>query len=143
MFTTLLVEDDVDLRNLMRTMLCHRFPSISVIDAGDGEAALEMMSHSQPDMVLLDISLPGIDGLAVTKKIKELNEDIAIVILCGYDIQEYRQQAFRNGAECYIYKGAVNSTEDILARVEGTIKRKIRRLREPSTCGRRLVKQAT
>ncbi len=127
-FTTLLVEDDDEYRNLLRVLLCHRFPTIKVTEAGDGECALAMIAESPPDLVLLDISLPGIDGLTVTRKIREMNEYITIVILSGYDIQEYRHQAFRDGAECFIYKGSEYSTGDVLARVEGTINRNNRRL---------------
>ena len=123
-FTALLVEDDDQYRTLMRLLLCDRFPSIAVLEVSDGESALEILVDTLPDLVLLDISLPGIDGLVVNRRIREIDENIIIVILSGYDIEEYRQQAFKDGADCYIYKGAKSSTADVLARVEGTMKRK-------------------
>jgi DNA-binding NarL/FixJ family response regulator len=72
-------------------------------------------------MVLLDIKLPGGNGIELTKVIKAKYAPIIVVILSGYDIPQYRQAAFRNGADCFIYKGSASCMNDVLARVEGAM----------------------
>jgi DNA-binding NarL/FixJ family response regulator len=123
MFTTLLVEDNEMFREMLSSLLLARFPSIDIREAGDGADALDKMQHLQPDIILMDIQLPGENGLEVTRKIRQVHEQIVIVILTGHDLPEYRQRAFRNGADCFISKGSDACMQDILARIEGAMTR--------------------
>jgi DNA-binding NarL/FixJ family response regulator len=79
------------------------------------------VEYLRPDLIFMDIKLPGENGLEVTRQIKQVYAYIVIVILTSYDIPEYRQQAFRNGADCFISKDQISFLADILARVEGTM----------------------
>jgi DNA-binding NarL/FixJ family response regulator len=124
MFYTLLVEDNVAFRQELSDILLTHFPMIGVEEAGDGEDALSKVEYLRPNLIFMDVKLPGENGLEVTKKIKQVYGYIVIVILTSYDMPEYRQQAFRNGADCFISKGEASCMEDILARVEGTLARK-------------------
>jgi CheY-like chemotaxis protein len=121
MFNTLLVEDNVSFRHSLSDILLSYFPLIDVDEAGDGEEALGKVEYLRPDLIFMDIQLPGENGLEVTKKIKLVYDDIVIVILTSYGLPEYRQQAFHNGADCFLSKGDDTCMEDILARVEGTM----------------------
>ena len=124
MFYALLVEDNVSFRHALSDILLSYFPLIGVEEAGDGAEALSKVEFQRPDLIFMDIQLPGENGLEVTKKIKRVYEDIVIVILTSYGLPEYRQQAFRNGADCFLSKGDDSCMEEILARVEGAMARK-------------------
>jgi CheY-like chemotaxis protein len=125
MFNALLVEDNVSFRQALSDVLLSYFPSIGVDEAGDGEEALGKVEYQRPDLIFMDIQLPGKNGLEVTKEIRLVYDDIVIVILTSYGLPEYRQQAFRNGADCFLSKGDDSCMEDILARVEGAMSKRL------------------
>jgi DNA-binding NarL/FixJ family response regulator len=121
MFNTLLVEDNAAFRRELSDILLAYFPMIGVEEAGNATDALSKVENLQPDIIFMDIKLPGENGLELTRQIKRVYAYIVIVILTSYDIAEYRQQAFRNGADCFISKDQTSFLSDILARVEGTM----------------------
>ena len=125
MFNTLIVEDNAIFRQALSDLLIEHFPTIRVEEACDGEKALSCVENACPDIIFMDIEMPGDNGLELTKKIREMYKGTVIVILSGFDYPEYRQQAYRNGADCFISKGGLYCMADILARVEGTMTRKI------------------
>ena len=124
MFNTLLVEDNVNFRQALSDVLLSYFPLIGIDEAGDGDEALRKVEYLRPDLIFMDIQLPGENGLEITRQIKRVYADMVIVILTSCGQPEYRQQAFLNGADCFLSKGDDSCMEDILARVEGTIARK-------------------
>ena len=121
MFNTLLVEDNAAFRQELADILLTHFPMIGVEEAGDAADALSKVEYLRPDLIFMDIKLPGENGLEATRQIKQVYAYIVIVILTSYDLPEYRQQAFKNGADCFISKGQTSCMADILARVEGTL----------------------
>jgi len=123
MFNTLIVEDNTGFRQALSDVLLSYFPMISVDEAGDGEEALSKVEYQRPNLIFMDAQLPGESGLEITKKIKLVYDDIVIVILTMHDLPEYRQEAFRNGADCFLSKGDNFFMEDLLARVEGEMAR--------------------
>ena len=121
MFNALLVEDNAAFRHELSDVLLAYFPTIGVEEAGNAADALSKVEYLRPDIIFMDIKLPGENGLEATRQIKQTYAYIVIVILTNYDLPEYRQQAFRNGADCFISKAQVSFLADILARVEGTM----------------------
>jgi len=121
MFRTLVVDDHVGFRAGVRSVLESEFPGIQVEEAGDGSEALDKIARFRTDLVLMDIKLPGDNGIQVTRVIKATYDGVAVVILTGFDLPQYRQAAFRNGADCYLYKGSATCMTDVLARVEGAM----------------------
>jgi DNA-binding NarL/FixJ family response regulator len=121
MFRALLVDDHAGFRGSVSSVLRKAFPQIEVVEAVDGPEALRTIGASTIAMVLLDIRLPGPNGIELTKVIKTTYAPIVVVILTGYDLPQYRQAAFRNGADCFLYKGSTSCMNDVLARVEGAI----------------------
>jgi len=113
MFRTMLVEDNVIFRESMRDSLQLRFPSIEITEAGNGEEALEKIDSLSPNLVFMDIRLPGQNGLELTEKIKKLHSDIMIIILTDYDLPEYREAAARCKADYFFSKGSMNIEEVI------------------------------
>jgi CheY-like chemotaxis protein len=126
MFNALLVEDNISFRQALSDVLLAYFPLINVDEAGDGEEALRKVEDRRPNLIFMDIQLPGENGLGVTRKIKRLYDDIVIVILTTNDLPEYRQQAFLNGADYFLSKGDDSCMENILARVEGAMAKELR-----------------
>lgn len=107
----LLVEDSSAFRESMREMLALRFPGIRIDEASDGEEALQKVEDNNPDIIFMDIRLPGMNGLEVTKIIKEANSGVEVAILTSHDIPEYRDAAVRSGAGHFFTKGNTGCDE--------------------------------
>lgn len=75
-----------------------------VAEAGDGLAALEATRRQRPDVVLMDIRMPRLDGLAATRSIKEELPHVAVVVLTTFDLDDYVFQAVRAGASGFLLK---------------------------------------
>ena len=73
-------------------------------EASTGEEALKVFEEFKPEIVLMDINMPKIDGLSVAKKIKSINPDTKIAIITGYNYFDYAQTAIKIGVEDYILK---------------------------------------
>ena len=111
MYSVLLVEDNLFFRTSLKEMLAFRFPGVKFGEASDGEEALQKLENTNPDLIFMDIRLPGRNGLEVTKIIKEANSEVEVVILTSYDIPEYREAAFKSGASHFFIKGSAGSDE--------------------------------
>jgi len=123
MFNTLLVEDNISYRQILSDVLLLHFPLIGVDEAGDGREALSKVEYRRPDLIFMDIQLPGENGLDVIKEIKRVYNEIVIVILTSNSLPEYRQQAFRNGADYFLSKEDDFCMENILTRVDAALAR--------------------
>ncbi len=116
----LIVEDNDSFREVLKDNLHTRYPSIEILEAPDGEKALQIVEAESPNLVFMDIQLPGENGLSLTQKIKEHYPHIIVVIITTYDIPEYREAAFRYGANRFLPKDALEWKE-IEAVVESLI----------------------
>jgi CheY-like chemotaxis protein len=119
-FRTLIVEDSVFYRQLLKEALYSRFPSMDILEATNGEEALQKVSSLLPDLIFMDIKLPGESGLELTKKIKTRYPNIIVIILTAYDIPEYREAAYQSNANYFLAKGSI-SKEDILTLVDSIL----------------------
>lgn len=106
---TLIVEDNATFRKTFRKVLFKTFPSMVVEEAMDGVEATKKVETFLPDLVFMDIRLPGETGLEVTKKIKVSHPEIHIIILTNYNLPEYRKAAFDSGANDFILKESLNA----------------------------------
>lgn len=81
---------------------------VIVGEAADGQAALELADSEagEPDIFLVDIRLPGIDGLEVTRRLSDEHPDVRVIILTAYEDPEYATEAVRAGAKAYVLKSA-------------------------------------
>jgi len=116
-FKTLIVEDNVSFRQTLLEILAARFPFMSIEEAGDGDEALEKIDLSAPDLIFMDIKLSGENGLQLTRKIKAKYSEVVVIVLTSYDFPEYREAAFRFGANHFMVKGR-STNDEILALVE-------------------------
>ena len=120
LFKALIVEDSAIFRTLLKETLQSRFASMEILEAADGEQAMRIISASPPDLIFMDIKLPGENGLALTAKIKAKYPDMVIIILTSYDTPEYREAAVKAKADHFLAKGS-SCKEGILTLVESVL----------------------
>jgi DNA-binding NarL/FixJ family response regulator len=105
---TLIVEDSAFYRQLLKEALLSRFPSMELFGAADGKEALQKIEASLPDLIFMDIKLPGESGLELTKNIKTRYPNINIIIPTAYDIPEYREEAYQYHTNHFLSKGSAS-----------------------------------
>jgi DNA-binding NarL/FixJ family response regulator len=102
----LLVDDHVIFRQSIRSLLQDQ-PDIEIVgEAGDGEEAVSEVERTAPDVALMDISMPRMNGLQATRLIKEKHPEIKVLILTVYDTGQYLGEMLRVGASGYLVKTA-------------------------------------
>lgn len=100
----LLVEDNVYFLQFLKEVLHARLPAIEIVEAMNGKEALEKIETLSPDTIFTDLRLPGENGLELTQKIKAQYPDTIVVIITNYDLPEYREAAYRSGADHFVSK---------------------------------------
>jgi CheY-like chemotaxis protein len=100
----LLVEDNVHFRRFVKEVLHARLPAIDILEATNGEEALQKIEMLSPDTIFMDIRLPGDNGLELTQKIRAQHPGINVVIFTNYDLPEYREAAYQSGADHFLSK---------------------------------------
>lgn len=104
MISVLLVEDQSLVRSGLRALLDKEADIRIVGEATDGEEAIRMVRELQPDLVLMDIKLPKVDGIEATRQIKAGNGEIEVLVLSAYEDDESVFQAIQAGASGYVLK---------------------------------------
>lgn len=111
-----LVEDHALVRAGIRSLL-EKLPDLEVVaEAGDGRAALGLIAQHQPDVVLMDIKMAGLNGLEATARISRDHPGVRVVILSMYANEEYVIQALRAGASGYLLKDAGTAELEVAVR---------------------------
>jgi len=100
----LLVEDHVIVRESIRQTLERVENFIVVGEAGNGEEALHMAKEHKPDVVIMDISIPKINGIEATRQIKAHNPSTIVIVLTAYDYEQYIFPVIEAGAGGYLLK---------------------------------------
>lgn len=111
MLKILIVEDNPKFRDMLRATLQLGNPSAAIAVAPEGVTALRKINEREPDLIFMDIRMPGKSGLVITREIKQRNKNIVIVVLTNLDSSEYREAAFANGADFFLSKESANSEE--------------------------------
>lgn len=94
--------------------------SIEVVgEAGDGAEALEAVARLQPDVVLMDLKMPGVNGVQATRAIRDRYPETRVLVLTTYDADEWVFDAVRSGASGYLLKDT--SREGLIEAIEGTV----------------------
>jgi DNA-binding NarL/FixJ family response regulator len=110
----MLVEDHVLMREGTRKLLEQEEDLCVVAQAGDGEEAVRLAATHCPDVILMDIALPQLDGLEATRQIKAADRQVAILVLSAYDDDEYIFAFLEAGAAGYLLK-SVSANELVQA----------------------------
>lgn len=116
--TILIAEDEADIRNILRLYL--ESEGYRVVEAADGEQALEAVREQAPDLAILDVMMPKLDGLAVTRALRQ-RSDIPILILSAKSQDNDKILGLNLGADDYIAK-PFNALE-VVARVKAQLRR--------------------
>lgn len=104
---TIVIADDHELIMAGIRSLIENIPELEIIgEAKDGYEALELIERKNPDVAILDISMPGLNGLEALSKISKSSNDTKVIILSMYSNKEYVIRALKNGAAGYILKDA-------------------------------------
>ncbi len=110
-FRILIVDNDDPFRQILKKTLQVSLPTITIDEAAGGIKALQKVDNFLPDLIFMDIQLPGENGLILTKKIKATHPNITILILSSYDKPQYREAASRLGADHFLVKTSLNHME--------------------------------
>jgi two-component system, cell cycle response regulator DivK len=116
--TVLLVEDTEDNRFMMRRLL--EMSNYRVVEAMNGEEAVKLAEEEAPDLILMDLSLPVIDGLAATRLIRKIPELGAtpIIAVSAHDTSDFQSEAIDAGCNSYVTKPIdFNELEELIARL--------------------------
>lgn len=116
----LVVDDDVEIRASLRR--CLAFEGYAVVLAADGEEALSLVREHTPDLVVLDLLLPGVHGLEVCRRLRTADESLPIVLLTARDAVADRVAGLETGADDYLVKPF--AFEELLARIRVCLRRR-------------------
>jgi two-component system response regulator DegU len=100
----LLVDDDEAFRATLRRLLTQGRPSVQVQEAPDGERAVQMVAARLPDVVVMDITMPRMNGVEATRRLKTRWPDLPIIILTVHDDPVYERTARAAGADGFLLK---------------------------------------
>jgi CheY-like chemotaxis protein len=100
----LVVDDDWEIRGLV-TFVLRRDPNVALVgEAPDGEEALSLVRQERPDVVVMDIMMPRLDGLEATRRIKQEYPATKVLVLTGLTDDATRREAFEKGADAFLDK---------------------------------------
>ena len=100
--TILIVDDEKDLCTVLSDSLSQ--DRYRVVTAFNGKTALQLAKKEKPDLMLLDIKMPGMDGIEVLKKIKKMRKEIAVIMFTAFGTLETAREAMKLGAYDYVTK---------------------------------------
>ncbi len=116
----LVVDDDEDVRTSLERAL--RVSGFAVRSAGDGAAALRAVAESTPDCVVLDVNMPGMDGVAVVTALRALSHDVPVCVLSARDTVDDRIAGLEAGADDYLVKPF--ALDELIARLRALLRRR-------------------
>jgi DNA-binding NarL/FixJ family response regulator len=115
-----IVDDDPEFRRFLKEFLSDQ-PGLKIVgEAADGKQALEKVKKIKPDLVLLDIRMPGMDDFSASRLLKRIMPDLQIIIMTIFDDLEYQESVVENGAFGYIVKS--NLTRDLMPAIRAALK---------------------
>jgi len=115
----LVVDDDPRITDLLRRILAYEGYSVAIASTGD--AALARTLERAPDLIILDVMLPGIDGLEVARRLRAAGDNVPILMLTARDAIADRVKGLETGADDYLVKPFAN--EELIARVKAMLRR--------------------
>jgi DNA-binding NarL/FixJ family response regulator len=120
MISVLLVDDDVLVRQGLRMRLELEQDLVIAGEAGDGRQGLELAQSLHPKVVVMDLRMPGMDGITATERLHEIAPKVAVVVLSNRDDREARERARAAGAAAFV--GKLASAEHLLSEIRRVAK---------------------
>lgn len=116
----LIVDDDGGFRQRVKGLLASE-PDMEIVgEAAGGEEGVLKARTLKPTVVLMDVRMPGLNGLEATRRIKDRLPDASVIILTMFDLEEYREAASTSGASGFVVKKRL--IEDLLLAIRDTLK---------------------
>src|SRR6266516_568434 len=128
MSCVLVVDDESDIRGLVQELL--QRAGYDVIEAPDGNEGLKLFHAKKPDLVILDVQMPGLDGWGVLERVRELS-DVPVIMLTANAEELDKVRGLRAGADDYVTKPF--GRQEFLARIDAQLRRKSEGSKEPTT----------
>lgn len=110
MIKVLLADDQAMIRSGLRMILESESDLLVIGEADNGEEAIRLSKRDRPDVVLMDVRMPGVDGLEATRQIHEADPEVKVIVLTTFDLDEYIYAALRGGASGFLLKDADSET---------------------------------
>jgi DNA-binding response OmpR family regulator len=120
----LLVDDEQEFVETLADRLAIR--DLETTTAHDGQAALSAVEKEEPDVIVLDLKMPGLHGIDVLRRLKQANPNVEVIILTGHGSQKDEEAARSLGAFDYLKKPA--DLETLVSRIRGAFSRRMQRL---------------
>ena len=119
MTRAIIFEGNSTFQEILKNIFHSRFPSFELLAVADGIRAMEKVEGFLPDLILIDIKLPGDNALDLTRRIKTSHPEFTVIFLCSYDMPEYREMASRHGADYFMVKDSPRG--DYIALIESIL----------------------
>ncbi|HLP62393.1 MAG TPA: response regulator transcription factor [Candidatus Deferrimicrobium sp.] len=126
MYKIMIIEDDKTIVEGLEDTL--QFHDYEVVTAGSGKEGMALFQKEKPDLIILDIMLPGVDGFEVCKKIKQTNRDIPIIMLTARSQESDKLLGFELGVDDYVTKPF--SVKELVARVGAVLNRSTKSIKK-------------
>jgi DNA-binding NarL/FixJ family response regulator len=123
MSSVLIIENNDFFRRSFKEILKMYIPSLLVSESVDGSDALRKIAQTSPDVIFMDIRLPGINGLELAREIKGHHPNVVVSIFTSYDLPEYRVIAKKYGADHFLLKDTLSGAE-IAAMIKAIVAKK-------------------
>ena len=102
--TVLIVDDNAEFRGRIKTLLSSENEIQIVGEAGDGEQAVSEAARLHPNVVLMDVRMPRMNGLEAARRLTGPSSEMKVILMSQYDLDEYKQAAAASGARDYVVK---------------------------------------
>jgi two-component system KDP operon response regulator KdpE len=117
----LVVDDEPDVASLIGMGIHFHRPDHEVVEVHDGDAALEAAERDHPDVIVLDLAMPGKDGFAVLRELRERGDDVPVVVLTAKALESDKVKGLELGADDYVTKPF--SQKELVARIDAVLRR--------------------
>ena len=106
--TVVVVDDEPDYREIVRFLLLSLLDVVAVVgEAADGEEALAVVLRERPDIVITDLVMPRLDGIELTRRIRQELPPTTIILMSSFTEDAYRLMASDSGADAFVQKGVI------------------------------------
>ena len=106
--TVVVVDDEPDYREIVRFLLLSLLDVVAVVgEAADGEEALAVVLRERPDIVITDLVMPRLDGIELTRRIRQELPPTTIILMSSFTEDAYRLMASDSGADAFVHKGVI------------------------------------
>ena len=125
-FTIVIADDEQDYRLIVRRLLLALSDTVRIVgEAADGDMALALVRSERPDILITDLVMPGLDGVELTRRIREELPQTKIILMSSYTEDAYRLSASNSGADAFVNKLVLTSS--FVPAVQDVIRRRLSR----------------